>query len=78
MADSGPGIPLEEQSKIFEKFYRAKGVDESIPGTGLGLAITKSIVETHHGRIWVNSQMGKGSTYSVWCCQYNKIALLTN
>jgi two-component system phosphate regulon sensor histidine kinase PhoR len=65
VTDSGPGIPLEEQTKIFEKFYRAKNVDEKIPGTGLGLAITKSIVENHRGRIWVKSEVGKGSTFSV-------------
>jgi len=65
VADNGPGIPIEEQSKIFEKFYRAKNIDENIPGTGLGLAITRTIVENHHGRIWVKSEIGKGSTFSV-------------
>lgn len=65
VTDSGPGIPAEEHAKIFQKFYRAKNVDKSIPGTGLGLAITKTIVDNHHGRVWVNSQLGKGATFVV-------------
>ncbi|MGH2582729.1 MAG: ATP-binding protein [Anaerolineales bacterium] len=63
--DNGPGIPLEEQGRIFEKFYRASNVDESIPGTGLGLAIVKTIVDNHHGRIWVDSKSGEGSVFTV-------------
>ncbi len=65
VTDSGPGIPLEEHGKIFQKFYRSKQVDESVPGTGLGLAITKTIVDNHHGRVWVNSHVGQGSTFVV-------------
>lgn len=65
VTDSGPGIPVEEHAKIFQKFYRAKNVDKSVPGTGLGLAITKTIVDNHRGRVWVNSQIGKGSTFVV-------------
>jgi signal transduction histidine kinase len=65
VADTGPGIPVEDQSRIFEKFYRAKNVEAGIPGTGLGLAITKSIVDNHRGRIWVESEPGKGSTFTV-------------
>jgi two-component system NtrC family sensor kinase len=63
--DNGPGIPLAEQTRIFEKFFRASNVDESIPGTGLGLAIVKAIVENHHGRIWVDSKVGEGSVFTV-------------
>ena len=65
VADEGPGIPQSEQTHIFEKFYRASNVPNQISGTGLGLAIVKSIVESHHGRIWVESAVGKGSTFFV-------------
>ena len=65
VSDSGPGIPVEEHAKIFQKFYRSKNVDKSVPGTGLGLAITKTIVDNHHGRVWVNSHIGSGSTFVV-------------
>jgi two-component system NtrC family sensor kinase len=63
--DTGIGISAEDQARLFEKFYRVRSKDtEDIPGTGLGLAITKSIVEKHDGRIWVNSELGKGSTFT--------------
>jgi len=63
--DSGPGIPAGEQSRIFEKFYRASNAPEGIAGSGLGLAIVKSIVDSHQGRVWVESTVGKGSTFFV-------------
>lgn len=63
--DEGPGIPKSEQVQIFEKFYRASNVPDRVGGTGLGLAIVKSIVEAHQGRIWVESVVGKGSTFFV-------------
>jgi two-component system NtrC family sensor kinase len=63
--DNGRGIPLEDQSKIFDRFYRASNVDEESTGTGLGLAITKQIVENHRGRIWVDSSIGMGSVFTV-------------
>jgi two-component system NtrC family sensor kinase len=63
--DTGIGISAEDQEKLFQKFYRVKSREtEDIPGTGLGLAITKSIVERHGGRIWVSSELGKGSTFT--------------
>ncbi|MEX1248944.1 MAG: ATP-binding protein [Anaerolineales bacterium] len=65
VADNGPGIPLEEQGRIFEKFYRASNVEGAIPGTGLGLAIVKTIVENHRGRIWVDSKPGEGAMFTV-------------
>ena len=65
VADDGPGIPRSEQGRIFEKFYRASNVPEKVSGTGLGLAIVKSIVDSHQGRIWVESVVGKGSTFFV-------------
>jgi PAS domain S-box-containing protein len=65
--DNGPGIPAEEQSRVFEKFYRATNMagKEGVTGSGLGLAIVKSIVESHQGRVWVESTVGKGSTFFV-------------
>jgi PAS domain S-box-containing protein len=63
--DTGPGIPAEEQSRIFEKFYRATNRPESVEGSGLGLAIVKSIVDSHQGRVWVESKSGEGSTFVV-------------
>ncbi len=65
VADTGPGIPADQQQRIFEEFQQ---VDSSSTrkkgGTGLGLAIAKRIVELHGGRIWVESTLGKGSTFS--------------
>ena len=63
--DSGIGIPKDEQPHIFEKFYRASNIDESIIGTGLGLAIVKSIAENHKARIWVDSDVNLGSTFTI-------------
>jgi two-component system sensor histidine kinase KdpD len=63
VADRGPGIPKEEQSHIFEKFYRSKEHRDLIPGTGMGLAIAREIVRAHGGRIWVESEPGKGSEF---------------
>lgn len=65
VADSGPGIPPDEQNRIFEKFFRASNRPQAVEGTGLGLAIVKSIVESHQGRVWVESKVGIGSTFIV-------------
>jgi two-component system NtrC family sensor kinase len=65
VVDNGPGIPTGEQLYIFDKFYRASNVNPETPGTGLGLAIVKSIVENHLGRIWVDSTLGQGATFTV-------------
>lgn len=63
--DSGIGIPEEHLSQIFEKFHQVEGsLHRSIGGTGLGLAITKGLVEVHQGKIWVESKLGKGSTFT--------------
>jgi signal transduction histidine kinase len=66
VADTGPGIPEQEQTRIFDQFHQ---VDSSLTkakgGTGLGLAIAKQIVEMHGGRIWVESTVGKGSTFQM-------------
>lgn len=61
--DTGPGIPVEEQRLIFDKFYRGKASATQAPGTGLGLAISKSVVEKHGGKIWVESKPGDGSRF---------------
>ncbi len=64
--DRGIGIPLEEQSRIFERFYRATDSDQrNIPGTGLGLALVDHIVKAHGGRVAVESLPGRGSTFSI-------------
>jgi NtrC-family two-component system sensor histidine kinase KinB len=63
VADNGAGIPIEYQSKIFDKFVQVKGDSES-GGTGLGLAICKEIVKAHGGTIWVESEPGKGSIFT--------------
>jgi two-component system, OmpR family, phosphate regulon sensor histidine kinase PhoR len=65
ITDSGPGIPPADQPHIFEKFYRASNVPKGVGGSGLGLAIVKSIVDSHQGRIWVESLLGQGSTFTV-------------
>lgn len=63
--DSGIGIPIEEQPRIFERFYRVQSPEtEKTTGTGLGLAIVKSIVEKHKGRVWVQSTPGHGSVFA--------------
>jgi PAS domain S-box-containing protein len=64
VADTGPGILPEEKSKIFSKFYQVANIDKQKPkGSGLGLAISKALVEMHGGKIWVESEVGKGSTF---------------
>ena len=65
IADTGVGIPAKDLEIIFEKFRRSGDVlTNNAEGTGLGLAITKQIVEYHGGRIWADSLIGKGSTFS--------------
>ena len=64
--DTGIGVPRDERDKLFEKYHQVKKADakDLNSGTGLGLAICKHIVEYHKGRIWVESELGKGSTFS--------------
>lgn len=61
IADSGPGIPAEFVDRVFGKFER---VDPHGPGIGLGLSIVRSSIELHHGRVWVESKLGEGATFS--------------
>jgi len=64
VSDTGIGIPASEQERIFERFYQVdSGPARHYRGTGLGLTICKHIVEYHRGRIWVESEVGKGSTF---------------
>jgi signal transduction histidine kinase len=63
--DTGIGIPKEHLDAVFEKFYQVEGsLHRSVGGTGLGLAITKGLIEAHQGKIWVESEVGKGSTFT--------------
>ncbi|MEI2582339.1 hybrid sensor histidine kinase/response regulator [Scytonema sp. PRP1] len=62
--DSGIGIPLQDQQRLFETFHRASNVG-SIPGTGLGLSIVKKCVDLHQGQIYLQSQVGVGTTFTV-------------
>ena len=66
VADTGIGISPDDQVRLFEKFYRVKRRDTaSIQGTGLGLAIVKSIVERHGGKVWVDSELNRGSAFYI-------------
>ncbi|MBW4560942.1 MAG: PAS domain-containing sensor histidine kinase [Mojavia pulchra JT2-VF2] len=62
--DSGIGIPVEEQQRIFEPFYRGTNIDH-VPGTGLGLSIIKTLVDLHGGQVSVESEVGVGTTFTV-------------
>jgi signal transduction histidine kinase len=65
VGDTGIGIPGEEQAAVFEEFYQAGGTTKAPgEGTGLGLSITKRLVELHGGRIWVESEPGRGSRFT--------------
>jgi len=65
VADSGPGVPDEHKEKIFHKFHQVKyGTKLTGQGVGLGLAICKTIVEAHHGQIWVEDNPKGGSVFS--------------
>jgi signal transduction histidine kinase len=73
--DTGIGIPEEAQQRVFDRFFRGDEYSEVVmdtPGTGLGLAIVKELVAMHHGFIWLESAVGKGTTF------YVKIPVATN
>lgn len=66
VSDTGPGISEEALKHMFEKFYRVPGTEKLATGTGLGLSICKRIVEAHRGQIVVTSEVGKGTTFTVY------------
>jgi signal transduction histidine kinase len=63
VTDTGPGIAAEDQDRIFEEFQQTEAGLAQREGTGLGLALSKRLIELHGGRIWVDSEPGKGSTF---------------
>jgi signal transduction histidine kinase len=63
VADTGPGIAAEDLDRIFEEFQQTEAGARQREGTGLGLALSKRFVEMHGGRIWCDSELGKGSTF---------------
>jgi signal transduction histidine kinase len=66
VADHGPGIPTAEHEKIFERFYRlGSELRRETQGVGIGLSVVKHIVEAHHGRVVVESEIGKGSRFTI-------------
>jgi len=67
ISDQGLGIPPDSLPKMFGQFYRVESSNhQGIKGTGLGLWLTKHMIEGHHGKIWVESDYGKGSTFHIW------------
>jgi PAS domain S-box-containing protein len=62
--DSGPGIPAAKIDQVFDRFRQVQDPDRQMPGTGLGLTICKALVELHGGKIWVESEVGKGSQFN--------------
>jgi two-component system, OmpR family, phosphate regulon sensor histidine kinase PhoR len=65
--DNGYGVGPEHLPNLFKSFYRAKQAGtEHIAGTGLGLSLVKAVIERHSGEVWVESELGKGSTFGFW------------
>jgi len=65
IADEGIGIPLRDQERVFDRFYKVEDSSAgSVHGAGLGLYICKTLIEAHGGRIWVESELGKGSRFT--------------
>jgi len=61
--DFGIGVPASEAKKIFDRFYRVQELNPTLAGLGIGLYISQEIIERHHGKVWLESQPGKGSTF---------------
>ena len=64
VADTGIGIAPANQDAVFEEFRQVGGADKKAEGTGLGLALSRKFIELHGGRIWVTSELGRGSTFT--------------
>ena len=62
VSDTGIGIPINKQGKIFERFYQ---IESELVGRGIGLSLVQRLIELHHGRIELDSEENKGSTFSV-------------
>ncbi|MEM9953857.1 MAG: ATP-binding protein [Chloroflexota bacterium] len=65
VVDSGSGIPLQAQARLFDRFYRVDSLRKDVSGSGLGLAIVKSVAEAHGGMVYVRSKEGEGSTFGI-------------
>jgi signal transduction histidine kinase len=66
VSDMGGGIPAEDLSRVFTRLYRAdNALIQGVGDTGVGLSIVRTLVEAQGGRVWVDSEMGRGSTFSV-------------
>ena len=66
VSDTGIGIPINKQGKIFERFYQ---IESEHVGSGIGLSLVQRLIELHHGRIELDSEENKGSTFSVYLPQ---------
>lgn len=66
ISDKGYGIPQEHQDRIFQRFYRIENTRQKASGSGLGLSIVEMIIEKHFGKVRVSSELGKGSTFTVY------------
>lgn len=66
VSDTGAGIPINKQGKVFERFYQ---IESQHIGSGIGLSLVQRLVDLHHGRIELESEEGKGSTFSVYLPQ---------
>jgi two-component system, OmpR family, phosphate regulon sensor histidine kinase PhoR len=74
VGDTGPGIPTQSLSRIFERFYRVdRARSREMGGTGLGLAIVKHIVEQAEGKIQVESELGRGTLFKIWIPEFSEM-----
>lgn len=64
VTDNGIGINMKDHKRIFERFYRAEDISEKFPGVGVGLYVCNEIIKEHNGTLWVDSEAGRGSTFS--------------